>query len=204
MIGPTRRGRGIFSSAPQHRSVSMISLLQDLSRLTTSVGAAAFSKDGTTFATAGFYRDNSIRVWERKSLSPVTRLRGHKKRVTDLAFDDRGSRLVSASMDGTVAVWDLAQRACSASHARHGKPVTSIAFAGARRLVASGGQDGGLCLWDGKPGSRPQALGAHPGRVNAVAVAPSGDMVVTGGGIERGAFAIRVWDVRTQRELHQL
>jgi WD40 repeat protein len=133
------------SRIPGEVRSKMLSLLKTLTE-PRSVGAVDFSSDGSKFATGGAYRDNSIRVWDRRTWKPIARLRGHKKRITSLAFAPDTSNLVSSSADRTVAVWDLARVQLVASHGAHKKIVYHVACRGMQQLlIASVGQDGMLC-----------------------------------------------------------
>lgn len=53
------------------------------------------------------YVDGSIRLWNASSESVTTTFNGHKKAVTALAFDERGTRLASGSQDTDLIVWDV-------------------------------------------------------------------------------------------------
>jgi WD40 repeat protein len=49
--------------------------------------------------------DGAIRVWRRGDGNAPAALRGHRGRVTGLAFAARSGQLVSAGAAGTVRVW---------------------------------------------------------------------------------------------------
>jgi len=169
------------------------------------IGAVAFSNDGSTFATGGASRDYSIRVWDRRTLAGVARLRGHKKRITSLAFAQDAATLVSSAADRVVALWDVARAERVASHDAHTKIVNRVACLETEpKLVASGGQEGAAWMWRPDSEPRPRTMLTHRGSVNAVALSPSGDLVVTGGGTERGTSSIDVWEVSTGRPVHRL
>jgi U3 small nucleolar RNA-associated protein 12 len=53
------------------------------------------------------YADGSIRVWGASTASVITTFNGHKKSVTALAFDERGTRLASGSQDTDLILWDV-------------------------------------------------------------------------------------------------
>jgi RNA polymerase sigma factor (sigma-70 family) len=64
---------------------------------------AAFAPDGRTFATAS--PDGTIQLWEVATWSVRAEFRGHRDRVTALAFSPDG-RLLSGGLDTTVLAWD--------------------------------------------------------------------------------------------------
>ena len=69
-----------------------------------SRGRGEFSPDGRFFAGGG--GDGIGRVWETDHWQIVMELEGHEDRVYDIAWSYDGSRLVTASWDGTVGIWD--------------------------------------------------------------------------------------------------
>jgi len=68
--------------------------------------------DGTRVVTAS--QDNTARVWDAATGTPVTRPLEHQATVRSAAFSPDGTRVVTASYDKTARVWDAAT----------GKPVT--------------------------------------------------------------------------------
>lgn len=73
------------------------------------VTAVLRSPQKDTFAVG--YADGSIRLWSASAGSVLTTFNGHKKSVTALAFDDRGTRLASGSQDTDLIVWDVVAEA---------------------------------------------------------------------------------------------
>ena len=53
------------------------------------------------------YADGSIRLWSASTGSVLTTFNGHKKAITALAFDKRGTRLASGSQDTDLILWDV-------------------------------------------------------------------------------------------------
>jgi RNA polymerase sigma factor (sigma-70 family) len=65
---------------------------------------AAFAPDGRTFATAS--ADGIIRLWEVATWKVRAEFRGHRDRITALAFDPDG-RLFTGGLDTVVLGWDV-------------------------------------------------------------------------------------------------
>jgi RNA polymerase sigma factor (sigma-70 family) len=75
-------------------------------------GLCAFAPDGRTIAVQdqvpfAFSAENTIRVIELATGGERVRFRGHRGRVTTLAFSPDGRTLVSGGYDNTALVWDL-------------------------------------------------------------------------------------------------
>ena len=71
----------------------------------STVGAIAYSADGTRIATGG--HDRSVRIFDSQTGAELWRMLGHRSEVEDLAFSPDGRSLVSASRDGTIKVWQV-------------------------------------------------------------------------------------------------
>src|SRR5262249_38248428 len=80
-----------------------------LSGHSDTVGAAAFSADGTTLATCSF--DQTIRLWDRASGALLQIFRGHADEVYDLTFSPDGNLLASGDKAGVVKLWDRGSKA---------------------------------------------------------------------------------------------
>ena len=48
-----------------------------------------------------------IRLWEIAGRRELSRIEAHRGPITALAFSPEGSRLISASEDGTALIWDV-------------------------------------------------------------------------------------------------
>ena len=69
------------------------------------VSCIACSPQQDVFAVG--YSDGSIRLWNASTGSVIATFNGHKKTVTALAFDERGTRLASGSQDTDLIIWDV-------------------------------------------------------------------------------------------------
>jgi WD40 repeat protein len=73
---------------------------------------------------------------------------GHRGRVRSVAFNETGTRVVSAGEDGTARVWDLRAGATPLVLSASGRPLFDAALDPSGRRIATAGADGTVRLWD--------------------------------------------------------
>src|SRR6185503_2630752 len=83
----------------------------------------------------------AILLWDIVSRS-VSRLAGHQRTVTVLAFSPDGQTLASGSDDRTARLWNLAERRERSQFANHSGGFTSLAFSPDGRTLAMSGEGG--------------------------------------------------------------
>lgn len=67
--------------------------------------SVTFSPDGSLLASGS--SDNTIKLWDVKSRTNITTLKGHTSGVNSVAFSPDGSLLASGSSDDTILLWDM-------------------------------------------------------------------------------------------------
>jgi RNA polymerase sigma factor (sigma-70 family) len=119
--------------------------------LVRTVHPLAMSVDGRLLAAGESHSvDAGIWVYETMTGQVVTKLVGHAREVTDLAFSADGRRLVSVSRDQTGLVWDVTLQALGGDKAAAGRLAdaweqiagadTGRAYTGMAALAAAGAQ----------------------------------------------------------------
>jgi serine/threonine protein kinase/WD40 repeat protein len=139
--------------------------------------------------------ENAVEVREVDSAKTVSRLEGHRGRITSAAFDHSGKRLATASVDGEIHVWNP----------ENGKEVLAIRGPAVEmrnqyfqyddtlamspdgdRIVFSLGSR--MVLWDGKSGKKIADLPAHLSLNNSVVFTEDGHRILS------GSDSVRIWD----------
>jgi WD40 repeat protein len=124
---------------------------RDIERtIAAPAGKAVPSPTGHLIAAAaqdqGPLPGGSVDVWDSATGRRVATLAGYAG-VLDLAFSPDGSRLATASHDGTVRIWDPSSGKQLLVLRGHGALVSSVAFSRDGSRLASVGEDGTVRLW---------------------------------------------------------
>jgi len=126
-------------------------------------------------------------------------LSGHTDAVNGVAYSPDGTRLVSASSDGSVRVWDvITGREVLPPLRGQEDHIYAVAYSPDGRTLASAGDDRTVRVWDATTGQLIRTLGAGKDRIWArtMAFSPDGRRLVLG-----GEEVLRVWDVTTGQEV---
>ena len=105
------------------------------------------------------------------NVAPLATFRGHKAKVSSIAFSTDGIRMVSTSHDHSAMVWDtLSQKHLQTLHACHKDWVTTSAFSDTSPdWLITGSSDFTLKLWDLKSGTEKITFKGHTSSVTSVA-----------------------------------
>jgi len=120
-----------------------------------------------------------VRIWDAVSGNAVGSLAGQAPHVTAVAYAPDGSRLATASGDGTVRIWDAVSGDPVATLLLQGPQVTSVAYAPDGTRLATASEDGTVQIWDAVSGSYLATFICHSGRVTAVAYSSDGSRLAT-------------------------
>lgn len=137
-------------------------------------------------------------VWDISRQTPKQKfgLKGHLDRVSTMAFDSRGSRILTASADGTAKVWDGQTGALVASLNGHQKEVTSAFFEPLGKLIVTASADSTVKVWNAETGEELATVADHSfHEAKSAAFSPSGNLRIL---TIIGDNTVRVLDARLE------
>jgi len=143
--------------------------------------------------------------WEHRFVlanahSTLFALKGHTSSVDSASFSPDGTRIVTASYDGTVRVWDAARGTTLAELKGHTRGLSSAAFSPDGTRIVTASWDNTARVWDASTGTSLAELKGHTRAVLSAAFSPDGARIVTASQDDTA----RVWDAATGASVAEL
>jgi WD40 repeat protein len=158
-----------------------------------SLGGLAWNPEGTLLVVGR--QDGEIDIWNVKKHRLQSRLQGHGRLVTQLAFSHRGDLLASASWDHTIRLWDVGNAQQLVVYRTRD---TKVHFSPDDRTLAYAVSGDNASLLEVASGTAYRRLAAAPelttGKLGGFS--PDGRLAV-GAGIA----GIGIWDVADNRQV---
>jgi COMPASS component SWD3 len=189
---------------------------------THHVLCVAFHPAGNMLASGAY--DETVRVWDLRSLRCLRLLPAHADPVTGLHFSTDGTLLASCSYDGLARLWHPATGRCLRTLAGGGQggaasvapPVSGAALSPNGRFVLLASLDGALRLVDARTGRVAKTYRGHAARDYCCAgvgflelkggggggTGKGGDAAAVVAGSEDGGWAL--WGVNSRRLLQRV
>ncbi|KTW26846.1 uncharacterized protein T551_03308 [Pneumocystis jirovecii RU7] len=148
------------------------------------------SEEAVNIVTGG--SEGDICLWNLKSETPISTLKGHENRVCRVEFHPSGNYIGSASFDGTWRLWDLTTTMELLRQEGHSREVYAISFQNDGALVSSGGLDAVGRVWDLRTGRTIMNLDGHIKPIQSLDFSPNGYQIASGSADD----TIKIWDIR--------
>jgi len=173
----------------------------------TRVNCVAWSPDAKRLATGSELanEDHMLRIWDAASGAEVRKLDGHTGHVQAVQWSPDGTRLASASQDGTARIWDPATgaqliRFDTAPDQVGGQPLLTVCWSPDGAKLVSAGADEAIRVWDVATQAEIVAIKADAGRVTCVSWRPDSTQLASA----HDDGTVRLWDAATGGELTTL
>lgn len=114
-------------------------------RAPSEVTGLAWLPDGGTLVVT---HSRSVVLWDTTRGRATAKLKGHTRRINDVAVAPDGRTLCTASDDGSVRRWSAADGACLATFDLKMGRARALAFSPDGQTLAAAGDDGALALWN--------------------------------------------------------
>ena len=126
-----------------------------------TVNQVVFSPDSGLLAATTCCAETDITIWDLKSRSLFTTLKGHRAWVSRVLFTPDGKRLISASADRTIRVWDFNSGEVAAVLHGHQQEIWTLDISPNGNELISGDKTGTFLRWD---------LNSHSSRIHETEV----------------------------------
>ncbi len=140
--------------------------------------AVAFSNDDRRIATGNF-ADNFLRLVDATSGKQLKEIRGHRGKVTGIAYSPNGKFFATASLDRDVKLWDATTNKEVKTFSGHSDYVYSIEFSSDGKRLLSGSSDRTARMWDIESGKETFQLKGHLGAIQQAIFSTDGTMIAT-------------------------
>jgi WD40 repeat protein len=125
------------------------------------------------------------------------RLGGHLAGVVRVNYNRDGSRLVTASKDGTARIWDVASGKQVALLKGHTDEVWSVDFSSDGSRIVTASDDKTARVWNAASGKQVALLKGHQGIVKDADFSPDGSRIVTASDDKTA----RIWDTALGKQV---
>ncbi|KAJ8324864.1 hypothetical protein BDV3_004750 [Batrachochytrium dendrobatidis] len=167
------------------------------------MGYCTFAPNSKVLATASW--SGMVKLWSVPDSDQIGVLRGHRDRVSGLAFHPRATldqpvsalNLVSGAVDGSVNLWSLEKDTPIAKLEGHEMRVSRVAFHPSGEYIGTASFDTTWRLWSAETQQELLMQEGHSRQVFAIGFQNDGALVATAGMDSIG----RVWDLRTGRSV---
>lgn len=153
-----------------------------LQSLSLPVLAVAYAPDGKTAAWGGSDGggETAVKLFDVTDGKLLRSFVGHQYPINAITFSPDGTRLATASLDGTVKIWTVANSGLELTLPGLEMSVETVAFTPNGATVVGGDAGGTIWIWDAKSGALLRKYKAHSGSVEVLSISPDGKYLISG------------------------
>lgn len=165
-----------------------------------SILTAQFAPDTSSRCATGA-GDNSARIWDCDTGTPLHTLKGHTGWVLAVAWSPIGDVVATGSMDNNIRIWNAKSGEEIVVLQRHTKPIMSLTWEPlvAEPRIASASKDSTIKIWNWRNKTVEYSLSGHTGAVTSVKWGGNGWLYTAS-----YDQTIKVWNTKTGMLLHTL
>jgi WD40 repeat protein/DNA-binding SARP family transcriptional activator len=160
----------------------------------------SLSPDGTRIAFGSIFSGNDATVWDLTTGELLLTLKGHTREVLDVEFSPDGTRIATASADGTAKIWDARTGNLLFTLSGNDQGIWGLAYSPDGTRIVTASEDSTVKVWDASTGREVFTFSGHTNFVTAVAFSPDGKRAASVGYDQK----IFVWDAQTGKVLFNL
>ena len=125
----------------------------------------------------------------------IMTIKGHSDWVNDCAFSPDGTKILSASSDGTLKLWNVETGEDLMTFRGHSFEVTACVFSPDGKNILSGGNDHTMKLWDVETGVEILTFKDHLFGIKACTFSPDGITILS------ASDDLKLWSTKTGSEI---
>ncbi|MDM8554322.1 protein kinase [Desulfococcaceae bacterium HSG7] len=140
-------------------------------------------------------KKQTVIVWDAQSGKQLKSLPGHDDSVYDVSYSPDGTKIVSASWDGSAKIWNAVNGKVLKTLRGHSQSIQTAVFSPDSRRLATGSRDHTAKIWDIKTGRELLTLKDHSAQVTDVVFSPDGRKLASA---SRDNTVV-IWNTYTQK-----
>ena len=169
------------------------------------LAVVGLSFDSKLILTGSF--DGKVRLWDIKTKELLQEFKGHKARISSVAFNSTNTLILTGSQDGTARLWNTKTGELLKICRGYMGPIHSVLFSPDNKTFATGSNGGSAVVWDTQLGTVVKVFREGPDgplmaidKVFTLAFSPDGHTLLTG--LTTGVALL--WDLETGKKLYSL
>ena len=136
----------------------------------SSVWDVSYSNDGQYIASAS--SDNTVKIWDGKSLKEIASLTGPLDDMLSVDFSNDSKFVAGGSKDETITIWEIASGNVVETLRGHKGDVSSVKYSKDNEFIFSGSHDKTIRSWFLLTGETRMAYKGHTDKVTSVDCSP--------------------------------